>query len=132
HGWKPRRAGWTAGCRRASYRSSAQELSPGSAPFSGLMSMNSPMPINTTREIIEDLKRGQLVILMDDADRENEGDLVIAAEHVTPEAINFMAKYGRGLICMPITEERARKLNLAPMVAVNRSPHGTNFTVSIE
>ena len=94
--------------------------------------MNSPMPVSTTREIIEDLKRGRLVILMDDADRENEGDLVIAAEHVTPEAINFMAKYGRGLICMPITEERARQLNLAPMVAVNRSPHGTNFTVSIE
>src|ERR1051325_6717185 len=96
------------------------------------MSMNSPMPVSTTREIIEDLKRGRLVILMDDADRENEGDLVIAAEHVTPEAINFMAKYGRGLICMPITEERARQLNLAPMVAVNRSPHGTNFTLSIE
>src|SRR5436190_18012024 len=96
------------------------------------MSMNSPMPISTTREIIDDLKRGRLVILMDDADRENEGDLIIAAEHVTPEAINFMAKYGRGLICMPITEERARQLNLAPMVAVNRSQHGTNFTVSIE
>jgi 3,4-dihydroxy 2-butanone 4-phosphate synthase / GTP cyclohydrolase II len=90
------------------------------------------MAISPISEIIQDLKRGHMVVLMDDADRENEGDLVIAAEHVTPEAINFMAKYGRGLICMPITEERARQLHLAPMVAVNRAPHGTNFTVSIE
>jgi 3,4-dihydroxy 2-butanone 4-phosphate synthase / GTP cyclohydrolase II len=90
------------------------------------------MPIKATTEIIAELKRGRMVVLMDDADRENEGDLVIAAEHVTPEAINFMAKYGRGLICMPITVERARQLNVAPMVAVNRAPHGTNFAVSIE
>ena len=90
------------------------------------------MAINSTSEIIDELKRGHMVILMDDADRENEGDLIIPAEHVTAEAINFMAKYGRGLICMPITVERARQLNLAPMVAVNRAPHGTNFTVSIE
>ncbi len=90
------------------------------------------MPISPISEIIEELKRGRMVILMDDADRENEGDLVIAAEHVTPEAVNFMARYGRGLICMPITLERARQLHLAPMVAVNRAPHGTNFAVSIE
>lgn len=90
------------------------------------------MPISPISAIIDDLKRGRMVVLMDDADRENEGDLVIAAEHVTPEAINFMAKYGRGLICMPITVERARQLHLAPMVAVNRASHGTNFTVSIE
>ncbi len=90
------------------------------------------MPISPVTEIIDDLKRGRLVVLMDDADRENEGDLIIAAEHVTPAAINFMATHGRGLICMPITVERARQLNLAPMVAVNRAPHGTNFTVSIE
>lgn len=90
------------------------------------------MAIKPITEIIEQLKSGRIVVLMDDADRENEGDLVIAAEHVTPEAVNFMAKYGRGLICMPITLERARQLNLGPMVAVNRAPHGTNFAVSIE
>jgi len=83
-------------------------------------------------EIIAELKAGRMVVLIDDEDRENEGDLMIAAECVTPEVINFMAKYGRGLICMPITEARARQLNLAPMTAVNRSVHGTNFTVSIE
>lgn len=90
------------------------------------------MPISVISEIIDELKRGRMVVLMDDADRENEGDLVIAAEHVTPQAINFMATHGRGLICMPITIERARQLHLAPMVAVNRAPHGTNFAVSIE
>jgi len=90
------------------------------------------MAIKPITEIIDEIKLGKMVVLMDDADRENEGDLVIAAEHVTPEAINFMAKYGRGLICMPITSERANQLNLSPMVAVNRAAHGTNFTVSIE
>src|SRR5438552_16923803 len=73
-----------------------------------------------------------MVVLVDEEDRENEGDLVIAADRVTPEAINFMAKFGRGLICMPITDERARQLNLVPMTAINRSTHGTSFTVSIE
>ncbi|HEY4136932.1 MAG TPA: bifunctional 3,4-dihydroxy-2-butanone-4-phosphate synthase/GTP cyclohydrolase II [Casimicrobiaceae bacterium] len=90
------------------------------------------MPIAPIQDIIADLREGRIVILVDEEDRENEGDLVVAAERVTPEAINFMAKYGRGLICMPITEERARQLNLAPMTPVNRSAHGTNFTVSIE
>jgi len=90
------------------------------------------MSISPISDIIDEIRRGRIVVLMDDEDRENEGDLVIAAEHVTPDAINFMAKHGRGLICMPITIERARQLNLAPMVAVNRAPHGTNFTVSIE
>jgi 3,4-dihydroxy 2-butanone 4-phosphate synthase / GTP cyclohydrolase II len=90
------------------------------------------MAISPISEIVDELKRGRMVVLVDDEDRENEGDLVIAAEHVTPEAVNFMATHGRGLICMPITVERARKLNLAPMVAINRAPHGTNFTVSIE
>ncbi|TMG99355.1 MAG: 3,4-dihydroxy-2-butanone-4-phosphate synthase [Betaproteobacteria bacterium] len=79
-----------------------------------------------------ELRDGRMVVLVDEEDRENEGDLVIAADRVTPEAINFMAKFGRGLICMPITDERARQLNLAPMTAINRSSHGTNFTVSIE
>src|SRR5439155_3886498 len=75
---------------------------------------------------------GRRVVHVDEEDRENEGVLVIAAGRVTPKAINFMAKFGRGLICMPISAERARQLNLAPMTAINRSSHGTNFTVSIE
>jgi len=90
------------------------------------------MPIAPIAEIIADIKAGRIVILVDEEDRENEGDLVLAADHVTPEAINFMARFGRGLVCMPITEERARQLNLAPMTPVNRSVHGTNFTVSVE
>jgi 3,4-dihydroxy 2-butanone 4-phosphate synthase/GTP cyclohydrolase II len=83
-------------------------------------------------EIIAELKAGRMAVLVDEEDRENEGDLIVAADCVTPEVINFMAKHGRGLICMPITEARARQLNLAPMTPVNRSVHGTNFTVSIE
>jgi 3,4-dihydroxy 2-butanone 4-phosphate synthase / GTP cyclohydrolase II len=90
------------------------------------------MPIAPIQDIIAELREGRIVILVDEEDRENEGDLVIAADRVSPEAINFMAKFGRGLVCMPITEERARQLNLAPMAAVNRSSHGTNFTISIE
>src|SRR3989440_12257337 len=83
-------------------------------------------------EIIAAIRAGDIVILVDDEDRENEGDLVFAAEFVTPEKINFLAKHGRGLICMPITEEHASRLGLKPMVEQNRSRHGTNFTVSIE
>src|SRR6185437_2094928 len=90
------------------------------------------MPIAPVADIVAEIKAGRMVILVDEEDRENEGDLVLAADAVTPEAINFMARYGRGLVCMPITEERARALNLAPMTPVNRSVHGTNFTVSIE
>jgi 3,4-dihydroxy 2-butanone 4-phosphate synthase/GTP cyclohydrolase II len=73
-----------------------------------------------------------MVILVDEEDRENEGDLVFAADFVTPEKINFLAKHGRGLICMPITAEHAQRLRLPPMTPNNRSVHGTNFTVSIE
>ncbi|RMG61427.1 MAG: bifunctional 3,4-dihydroxy-2-butanone-4-phosphate synthase/GTP cyclohydrolase II [Deltaproteobacteria bacterium] len=90
------------------------------------------MPVCTVEEALEEIRNGRMVILVDDEDRENEGDLMIAAEMVTPEAINFMAKYGRGLICLAITEERAKKLNLQPMVQDNTSPYGTAFTVSIE
>ena len=90
------------------------------------------LAISPTSEIIAELKAARMVILVDEEDRENEGDLVIAADVVTPEMVNFMARCGRGLICMPITEERAGALKLAPMVPVNRSVHGTNFTVSIE
>jgi 3,4-dihydroxy 2-butanone 4-phosphate synthase/GTP cyclohydrolase II len=83
-------------------------------------------------DIVADLKAGRMVVLVDEEDRENEGDLVLAADFVTPEAINFMAKHARGLICLTLTEERCRQLGLAPMVADNRSVHGTNFTLSIE
>ena len=90
------------------------------------------MSTTSIPELIADLKAGRMVILVDEEDRENEGDLVLAAEFVTPEAINFMAKHARGLICLTLTEERCRQLALPPMVSANRSRHGTNFTVSIE
>jgi 3,4-dihydroxy 2-butanone 4-phosphate synthase / GTP cyclohydrolase II len=91
-----------------------------------------PMPLATIEEAIADIKRGRMVILMDDKDRENEGDLCMAAEKVTPEAINFMATYGRGLICLPLTEETVRHLGLTMMVSENTSPFGTAFTVSVD
>jgi 3,4-dihydroxy 2-butanone 4-phosphate synthase/GTP cyclohydrolase II len=90
------------------------------------------MHLNSTQEIIADIKAGRMVILMDDADRENEGDLILAGECVTPEAINFMARFGRGLICLTLTEARCRQLNLPLMVADNNDKNTTNFTVSIE
>src|SRR5947209_3627583 len=96
-------------------------------PQPPLVSAVSPIP-----EIINDIKAGRMVVLVDEEDRENEGDLVLAADFVTPEAINFMARYGRGLICLTLTEERCRQLNIPLMVSDNRSPMGTAFTVSIE
>ncbi|MEH0665352.1 3,4-dihydroxy-2-butanone-4-phosphate synthase [Vibrio scophthalmi] len=90
------------------------------------------MPISTPQEIIDDIRLGKMVILMDDEDRENEGDLIMAAEHVTPEAINFMATHGRGLICLTMTKSRCEKLGLPPMVQDNNAQYTTNFTVSIE
>jgi 3,4-dihydroxy 2-butanone 4-phosphate synthase/GTP cyclohydrolase II len=90
------------------------------------------MPLATIEEAIEDIRRGKMVILMDDKDRENEGDLCMAAEKVTPQAINFMATHGRGLVCLTLTEERVRLLNLSMMVSENTSPFGTAFTVSID
>src|ERR671926_36790 len=88
--------------------------------------------ISPITEIIGEIRAGRIVVLVDDEDRENEGDLVFAAEFVSADKINFLAKHGRGLICMPITEEHAARLGLRPMVEQNRSRHGTNFTVSIE
>jgi 3,4-dihydroxy 2-butanone 4-phosphate synthase / GTP cyclohydrolase II len=88
--------------------------------------------ISPTAEIIDDIRRGRMVVIVDEEDRENEGDLVMAADFVSPDAINFMAKHGRGLICLTLSEERCRQLNLQPMVTDNRTPHGTAFTVSIE
>lgn len=93
------------------------------------MSLNS---LNSIEEIITDIRNGKMVILMDDEDRENEGDLIMAASKVRPEDINFMARYGRGLICLTLTRERCRQLQLPMMVSNNRAPNGTNFTVSIE
>ncbi|MBC8061914.1 MAG: bifunctional 3,4-dihydroxy-2-butanone-4-phosphate synthase/GTP cyclohydrolase II [Clostridiaceae bacterium] len=87
---------------------------------------------NTIEEAIEDIKAGKMIVVVDDEDRENEGDLLMAAEKVTPEAINFMTKYGRGLICMPTTGERLQELNIISMVERNTDPHGTAFTVSID
>ena len=88
--------------------------------------------ISRIEEALEDLRQGKMVILVDEADRENEGDLIIAAEKTTPEAINFMAKYGRGLICLAMTEEKANELDLPLMVSDNSSNFKTAFTVSIE
>jgi 3,4-dihydroxy 2-butanone 4-phosphate synthase / GTP cyclohydrolase II len=90
------------------------------------------MPLASVESALEEIRAGRMVILVDDEDRENEGDLTLAAEHVTPESINFMARFGRGLICLSITEEKARQLQLAPMVHENSSRFGTAFTVSIE
>jgi 3,4-dihydroxy 2-butanone 4-phosphate synthase/GTP cyclohydrolase II len=90
------------------------------------------MGASTIKEAIVDIRSGKMVILVDDEDRENEGDLCMAAEFVTPEAVNFMARHGRGLICLTLTEENADKLRLMPMVRDNRSSFGTAFTVSIE
>jgi len=97
-----------------------------------LFDQQSNHSISSTEEIIADIKAGKMVILVDEEDRENEGDLVFAADFVTPEKINFMARHGRGLICMPITAAHAQRLKLPPMVANNRSVHGTAFTVSVE
>ncbi|MHA2939719.1 3,4-dihydroxy-2-butanone-4-phosphate synthase [Vibrio sp. RC27] len=90
------------------------------------------MELDKIEDIIEDIRLGKMVILMDDEDRENEGDILVAGEKITPEFINFMATEGRGLICLTITEERAKQLDLGPMVKNNTESFGTNFTVSIE
>ena len=98
--------------------------------------MNKPvefeMTLNSTQEIIDDIKAGKMVVIMDDEDRENEGDILMAAEMVTADHINFMATHGRGLICLTLSEQRCRQLRLPLMVGDNRAAMGTNFTVSIE
>ena len=88
--------------------------------------------ISPVAEIVEELKAGRMVVLVDEEDRENEGDLVMAAEFVTPDAINFMVTHGRGLVCLTLTEERCRQLNLPLMAERNGTQFGTNFTVTIE
>ena len=87
---------------------------------------------NTILEAVEDLKQGKMIIVVDDEDRENEGDLLMAADMVTPEAINFMAKYGRGLICMPALKEKFDEINLPLMVRNNTDSFKTAFTISID
>jgi 3,4-dihydroxy 2-butanone 4-phosphate synthase/GTP cyclohydrolase II len=89
-------------------------------------------PISSVEDIVADMRAGRMVILVDEEDRENEGDLVLAADHVSAEAINFMARYGRGLICLTLTRERCEALQLPPMATRNGGKHGTAFTVSIE
>ena len=101
------------------------------------LSLVTPQPgsagaIASVPEILEELRNGRVVVLVDDEDRENEGDLVFAADFVTPEKINFMAKHARGLVCLTLTEAHARQLALPPMARANGTVHGTNFTVSIE
>lgn len=98
--------------------------------FKGVFQMN--FKFNTIEEAIEDIKQGKMIVAVDDDDRENEGDLIIAADKVTPEAINFMATYGRGLICMPVYGKRLDDLGISPMVTNNTDAHGTAFTVSID
>ena len=94
--------------------------------------MASKSRLNTIPELLEDIRAGRMVVLMDDEDRENEGDLVMAASKVRPEDINFMARFGRGLICLPLTRERCRQLRLPLMVNDNQARYATNFTISIE
>jgi 3,4-dihydroxy 2-butanone 4-phosphate synthase/GTP cyclohydrolase II len=96
------------------------------------MNARTPVPVAPVEEIVAEIQAGRMVILVDEEDRENEGDLVLAADHVTPEAINFMARFGRGLVCLTLTRERCERLQLPPMVARNGTKMGTAFTVSIE
>ncbi len=86
----------------------------------------------SVEEALEEIKKGRMVIVVDDEDRENEGDLIAAAECATPETINFMAKYGRGLICVPLSQQRCGELGLEPMTRENTDLHGTAFTVSVD
>ncbi|NDB01890.1 MAG: bifunctional 3,4-dihydroxy-2-butanone-4-phosphate synthase/GTP cyclohydrolase II, partial [Betaproteobacteria bacterium] len=96
--------------------------------------MNSPLSAATSpiEDILSDLRAGRMVVMVDDEDRENEGDLLMAAEHASADAINFMARFGRGLICLTLTREHCERLQLPPMTARNGDKKGTAFTVSIE
>src|SRR5437870_11341568 len=89
-------------------------------------------PFCSVEEAVEEIRNGRMIVLVDDEDRENEGDLTLAAEKITPDAINFMAKYGRGLICLPLTEDRCDELRVPLMSPINTSVHGTAFTEAID
>src|SRR5690554_1118090 len=97
-----------------------------------IIKVEDPISLNTIEEAIEDIKQGKVIIVVDDENRENEGDFIAAAEMVTPEMINFMAKHGRGLICAPLTEDRCKELELTMMVENNTVLHHTQFTVSVD
>src|SRR5690606_5839128 len=118
--------GTSQGCDRARLSQAPGAVKLGSPAY------NRWMPISPIPELIAELAAGRMVILVDEEDRENEGDLILASDHVTPEAINFMAKFGRGLICLTLTRERCERLRLPPMATRNGTKHGTAFTVSIE
>ena len=94
--------------------------------------MAEPVAISPVQDIVAELKAGRMVVLVDEEDRENEGDLVMATDHVTPDAVNFMAKHARGLICLTLTKERCQYLKLPPMASSNGTQFATAFTVSIE
>jgi 3,4-dihydroxy 2-butanone 4-phosphate synthase/GTP cyclohydrolase II len=94
--------------------------------------MKKPNPFDSIETVVGDLRKGKMVIVVDDADRENEGDLILAAEHATPEAVNFMAKFGRGLICVPTTSDRLKQLGIERMVLQNRETFKTDFQVSVD
>ena len=91
-----------------------------------------PKTFDSIESVIADLRKGRMVIVVDDADRENEGDLIMAGQHITPEAVNFMAKFGRGLICVPTTSERLQQLGIERMVKQNRESFKTDFQVSVD
>ena len=101
-------------------------------PIGAPRAARAPAPISPVEEIVAELAAGRMVILVDEEDRENEGDIVIAADHITPEAINFMARHARGLICLTLSREMCERLQLPPMVQRNGAKHSTAFTVSIE
>ena len=94
--------------------------------------MKSMFSLNTIEQAIEDLRNGKVIIVVDDANRENEGDFITTAENSSPEIVNFMARHGRGLICVALTEERCNELHLPLMVKLNTSSHETQFTVSVD
>src|ERR671935_608736 len=94
--------------------------------------MTSHSPFTSVEQALEEIRVGRMIVVVDDEDRENEGDLTLAAEKVTPEAINFMAKHGRGLVCLALTEERLEYLRLGPMTAENTSQYGTAFCESVD
>jgi len=112
----------------SSSRYEGDHASPASEPEAAV----EPLVLSTVEEAIEDIRRGRMVIVVDDEERENEGDLICAAEKATPDIVNFMARHGRGLICVPMEEDRLRQLRLSPMVEVNTAKLGTPFTVSVD
>ena len=121
-------------CSPSTSRSSSREAEPLRATIGAMSAVAEPhlTPFSPVEEALDDVRQGKFVVVVDDPDRENEGDLVIAAQFATPEAINFMATHARGLICLSLTEERADELALRPMTEHNEAPLGTAFTVSIE